>query len=423
MSNNLLEQQAHTAVNSAAREHSGRLLALLIRDLKDFHLAQDCLQDALESAVVHWSRNGLPNSTQAWLLQTARRKAIDRIRRTRNFERLSEQYALLLELDQSTQENDEPEVIPDERLRLIFICCHPALDQKTRIVLTLRTLCGLTTTEIARAFLDTPDAMAQRLVRARHKIKNAGIPFELPHQDMWAERLGSVLTVIYLVFNEGYSATSGQHTLRSDLCEEAIRLARMMLQLKPDEAEIEGLLALMLLNHARRLGRSTADDAMIPLDQQNRQLWDHAQIKMAIELLVRALNRHQPGVYQLQAAISAIHAEAESHEATRWHEIVLLYDGMHALSANPVYLLNRAVALSYAESPQAALDALTPLANILNNYQPFYAAQADILRRLGLNAEANLAYSHAIALSQNAIERTFLQGRYDAIASSFTQNI
>ena len=405
------ELQAHAAVAHAAREHSGRLLALLIRDLRDFHLAQDCLQDALESAVVHWSRNSLPHSPEAWLLQTARRKAIDRIRRMCNFERLSDEYARLLELDQSTQEQEEPEVIPDERLRLIFICCHPAIDEKTRIVLTLRTLCGLTTTEIARAFLDTPDAMAQRLVRARHKIKKAGIPYELPREDMWAERLQSVLSVIYLVFNEGYAATSGQHVLRHELCEEAIRLGRMMLHLKPGEAEIEGLLALMLLNHARRKGRATADDDLIPLDQQNRQLWDQAQIKEATDLLVTALKRQQPGVYQLQAAISAIHAESTSHAATHWHEIVLLYDGLHAMSNNPVYLLNRAVALSYAQSPEAALDALTPLVNTLGDYQPFYAAQADVLRRLGRIVEAKQAYQRAITLSHNNSERAFLQSR------------
>ena len=257
-------------------------------------------------------------------------------------------------------------MIPDERLRLIFICCHPAIDEKTRIVLTLRTLCGLTTIEIARAFLDTPDAMAQRLVRARHKIKKAGIPYELPREDMWAERLQSVLSVIYLVFNEGYAATSGQHVLRYELCEEAIRLGRMMLHLKPDEAEIEGLLALMLLNHARRNGRATADDDLIPLGRtKSAVVGPETQISEATDLLVTALKRQQPGVYQLQAAISAIHAESPSHAATPWHEIVLLYDGLHALSNNPVYLLNRAVALSYAQSPQAALDALTPLANTL----------------------------------------------------------
>lgn len=408
MSDSPLELRAREAVAVAARELSGRLLALLIRDLRDFHFAEDCLQDALESAVIHWSRSGLPASPQAWLLQTARRKAIDRIRRRRNFDRLSNEYGLLLELDQSSEEGDEPHIIPDERLRLIFICCHPALDEKTRIVLTLRTLCGLTTTEIARAYLDSPEAMAQRLVRARHKIKNAAIPFELPRDEMWPDRLSSILSVIYLVFNEGYSASTGEHPLRADLCEEAIRLARMMLLLQPMEAEIEGLLALMLLNHSRRLARSSAAESLIPLERQDRQLWDRALITEATKLLERALNRHRPGVYQLQAAISAIHSEAASHNETRWHEIVLLYDGLHAMSTNPVYLLNRAVALSYAESPQTALDALTTIALPLSEYQPFYAAQADFLRRLGRKVESNLAYNRAIALSNNDSEREFL---------------
>jgi RNA polymerase sigma-70 factor, ECF subfamily len=393
MSDSPLELRAREAVEAAAREHSGRLLALLIRDLRDFHFAEDCLQDALESAVIHWSRSGLPASPQAWLLQTARRKAIDRIRRMRNFDRLSNEYGLLLELDQSSEEGDEPHIIPDERLRLIFICCHPALDEKTRIVLTLRTLCGLTTTEIARAYLDSPEAMAQRLVRARHKIKKAAIPFELPRDEMWPDRLSSILSVIYLVFNEGYAASTGEQPLRADLCEEAIRLARMMLLLQPMEAEIEGLLALMLLNHSRRLARSSAAASLIPLERQNRQLWDRALITE---------------VYQLQAAISAIHSEAASHDETRWHEIVLLYDGLHAMSTNPVYLLNRAVALSYAESPQTALDALTTIALHLSEYQPFYAAQADFLRRLGRKVESNLAYNRAIALSHNDSEREFL---------------
>ena len=399
------------AVEAAAREHSGRILALLIRDLRDFHFAEDCLQDALESAVIHWRRSGLPGSTAAWLLQAARRKAIDRIRRAHNFERLADEYALMLELDQMSHEYDEPELIADERLRLIFTCCHPALDEKTRIVLTLRTLCGLSTTEIARAFLDSPDAMARRLVRARQKIRKAGIGFELPREQMWPDRLGSILSVIYLVFNEGYAATSGQQTLRIDLCEEAIRLARMMMQLQPEQAEVEGLLALMLFNHSRRGARALSTERLIPLERQDRSHWDHALIAEASALIERALNRRRPGVYQLQAAIRAIHAEASSHGETRWHEIVLIYDGMHALSANPVYLLNRAVALSYAAEAQVALDALAPLTDELESYQPFHATRADFLRRLGQNAESRAAYARAISLSNNDSERLFLESR------------
>ncbi len=402
------------AVAAAAREHSGRLLALLIRDLRDFHFAEDCLQDALESAVIHWTRSGLPASMPAWLLQTARRKAIDRIRRAQNFERLSGEYSALLELDQWPEENEQPELIPDERLRLIFTCCHPALDEKARIALTLRTLCGLTTSEIARAFVDTEEAMAQRLVRARHKIKRAGIPFELPRAELWPERVNAILSVIYLVFNEGYAASTGQQSVRTDLCEEAIRLGRMMVQLRADEAEIEGLLALMLLNHSRRKARSSLVEGLIPLERQDRTLWDHALINEATPLLERALSRRRPGVYQLQAAISAIHAEAPSHSETRLSEIVLIYDGMHALSANPVYLLNRAVALSYAEGPHSALEALAAINGPLDGYQPLHAANADFLRRLGRNEEARNAYARAIALSSNDSERAFLQSRTDA---------
>jgi RNA polymerase sigma-70 factor, ECF subfamily len=401
---------ARQAVDHAARKHSGRLLAVLIKDLRDFQLAEDCLQDALESALVHWSRNGPPLTPPGWLLQTARRKAIDRIRRMKNFDRKALEYGYLIELDQIAASDDAP-AIPDERLRLIFTCCHPALDPKTRVALTLRTLCGLTTPEIARAFLDSEEAMAQRLVRARHKIDKACIPYEVPEQDAFDARLGSVLAVIYLVFNEGYSATAGEVLVRADLCEEAIRLARLMLALRPDEAEIEGLLALMLLSHSRRAARICADGGLIALDGQDRLLWNAALIGEGIAMLEIALRRGRPGLYQLQAAISAVHAEAKSHGETRWREIVLLYDRLRALSDNPVYLVNRAVALSFCEGPGAGLAALLPLEAELAAYQPFFAAKADMQRRAGTAQDAKAAYQRAIALSQNASERAFLQER------------
>jgi RNA polymerase sigma-70 factor, ECF subfamily len=412
-----LEDTARQAVELAAREHSGRLLAVLIKDLRDFQLAEDCLQDALESAFVHWSRSGPPSSPPAWLLQTARRKAIDRIRRMKNFDKKALEYGYLIELDQNATAVDAP-AIPDERLRLIFTCCHPALDQKTRVALTLRTLCGLTTTEIARAFVDTEDAMAQRLVRARHKIDKAGIPYEVPEPDAWDERLGSVLSVIYLVFNEGYSATSGQHLLRADLCEEAIRLSRLLMLLRPSEPEIEGLAALMLLNHSRRAARLAKNGTFVPLEFHDRKLWDQARIGEGIALLESALARGRPGVYQLQAAISAVHTEAASHEGTRWAEIALLYERLHALSPNPVFLLNRAVALSYPGNPQAGLEALAQLESSLGVYQPFHAALADFLRRLGRKGEARAAYEKAISLSGNEGERAFLSGRLQDLADS-----
>jgi RNA polymerase sigma-70 factor, ECF subfamily len=411
------ELTARQAVELAAREHFGRLLAVLIKDLRDFQLAEDCLQDALESAFAHWSRSGPPSSPPAWLLQTARRKAIDRIRRMKNFDKKALEYGYLIELDQDAAAEDAP-AIPDERLRLIFTCCHPALDPKTRVALTLRTLCGLTTTEIARAFVDKEDAMAQRLVRARHKIDKAGIPYEVPQADAWDERLSSVLAVIYLVFNEGYAATAGGAQVRADLCEEAIRLARLMLLLRPGEPEIEGLLALMLLTHSRRAARTGPDGGLVPLDGQDRSLWNRQLAREGTAVLEAALRRGRPDVYQLQAAISAVHSEAKSHEETRWREIVLLYERLHGLSANPVHLVNRAAALSFADGPQAGLEALAPLEAALPDYQPHFAAKADMLRRAGRAGEAKAAYRRAIELSQNASERAFLQARASSFAGA-----
>ncbi len=409
------EADARKAAEAVAREHSGRLLSLLIKDVRDFQLAEDCLQDALESAVLHWARNGPPASPQAWLLKTARRKAIDRIRRMRSFEKKSAEYAALLTLDQQPDETAGADAVPDERLRLMFTCCHPALEAQTRVALTLRTLCGLTTAEIARAFLDSEDAMAQRLARARRKIAKAGIPYAVPDDDALPERLNSVLAVIYLVFSEGYAATAGPSQLRIALCDEAIRLGRVLGELKPGVAEIEGLLSLMLLNHSRRAARMAKDGRLVPLSAQDRGLWDRASISEGSALLERAQARGRPGLYQMQAAISAVHARALSHDRTDWREIVLIYDGLHALSANPVYLLNRAVALSYAATPQSGLEALEPLEAALAAYQPFHAAKADFLRRAGRTLEAQAAYRRAIALSRNDSERAFLEARLEAL--------
>ncbi len=288
MPNQILAQQL---LSKVAREDYGRFFSALMGNLRNFHLTEDCLQDAFASALIHWSRNGPPPSPQGWLLQTARRKAIDRLRRANNFDRKSVELSALIELDQKAAENEEPSEIEDERLRLVFTCCHPALDEKTRVALTLRTLCGLTTTEIARAFLDFEDAMAQRLVRARHKIGKAGIPYEVPGSSDLPDRLSSVRSVIYLVFNEGYAATFGESQLRVDLCEEAIRLCRLIMQLMPGSAETEGLLALLLLNHSRRFARVRDGQNLIPLEDQNRELWDSQLIREGIEMLDRALNR------------------------------------------------------------------------------------------------------------------------------------
>lgn len=412
------DQGAREAIEALARADTGRLLGALLRDTRDFQLAEDCLQEAMESAFVHWSRNGLPAAPAGWVLQTARRKAIDRFRRARNFSRKAEEYSLLIELDRETVDSDEPASIPDERLRLIFTCCHPALDAKTRVALTLRTICGLTTREIARAFLDREEAMAQRLVRARHKITKAGIGFEIPEQQHWAKRLNSVLSVIYLTFNEGYSASAGPRPLRHDLCLEAIRTGRLMLELVPGDPECEGLLALMLLNHSRAEARVDEQGRMVALDEQNRSLWNQDEIVEGCTLLDHALRRARPGLFQLQAAVSALHAQASSHTETGWAEIVLLYEAMHRLSANPVYLLNRAVALSYATGADEALAALTEVEDNLSDYQPFHAAKADFQRRTNQLDAARLSYQHAIDLSHNESDRAFLHSRLEAIAAS-----
>ena len=403
-----MEHRARKAIDDLARADTGRLLGVLLRDTRDFQLAEDCLQEAMESALMHWTRNGLPAAPSGWVLQTARRKAIDRFRRARNFDRKAREYGVLIELDQQASGSDEPADIPDERLRLVFTCCHPALDSKTRVALTLRTLCGLTTREIARAYLDGTEAMAQRLVRARHKITRAGIPFEIPDPDQWHERLNSVLAVIYLTFNEGYAATAGAELLRPDLCLEAIRLGRLMRELLPGDAETEGLLALMLLNHSRAPARLDDQGRMIPLDRQDRSLWRRGEIDDGLTLLEKALLRGKPGPFQLQAAISALHSEASSHATTDWRQIVLLYDTMCALASNPVYLLNRAVAVSFASGPERALEALDAVEADLADYQPFHAARADLLRRSHRLEEAMQSYRRAIELSTNESERQFL---------------
>ena len=399
------------AIEQIVREEWGRLLAALIAILEDFQLAEDSLQDALESAMTHWERNGTPRSPRGWLLQTARRKAIDRLRRDANFKSKQAEYAVLLELDADAVSNEEAPDIPDERLRLIFTCCHPSLEEKTKVALTLRTLGGLTTREIARAFLDREEAMAQRLVRAKQKIKRAGIPYAVPDAEAWPERLNTVLGVVYLIFNEGYAATTGDAQIRADLCEEAIHLARVLLTLKPGEAEIQGLLALMLLHHARREARADGANKLISLEEQNRQGWDQAMIREGTGLVESALSQGVVGPYQLQAAISAVHAEALSHGQTNWPEIVLLYEELYRLQPNPVVRLNQAVALSFAETPDAALARLEPLCEALDNYQPFHAARADLLRRAGMTMAARTAYKQAISLSANNRERAFLESR------------
>jgi len=397
-----------SAIDKIARDDGGRLLACLIGYLRDFQLAEDSLQDAIESALIHWQRSGLPNVPAAWLLQTARRKAIDRLRRSANFQSKQAEYTHLVELDAEAAVSVEPEAIPDERLRLIFTCCHPALDRQTSVALTLRTLGGLTTGEIARAFVVKDETMAQRLVRARHKIARAGIPYQTPEPEEWHERLDAVLAVIYLIFNAGYAAT-GTTYIRVDLCDEAIRLARILLALVPAEPEIEGLLALMLLHHSRAGARLDPEMDLVALAEQDRTIWDRAAIAEGVALTERALRRGRPGVYQLQAAISAIHAEADDLEHTNWAEIVLLYQMLERLRPNRIVTLNRIAAQSFAVGAREALAELETLGGELESYQPFHATRADILQRSGDVIGARSAYETAIALSDSAAEKRFLQ--------------
>ncbi|PLS20764.1 RNA polymerase sigma factor [Amylibacter cionae] len=396
------------ALNEVVQGSRGRLLAALIANLRDFQLAEDSMQDALASALVHWRRSGIPANPSGWLLKTARRKAIDRLRRSQNFNSKSVQYSLMLKLDQADAEDESRQEIPDERLRLIFTCCHPALDPKTRIALTLRTLGGLTTAEIARAFLDREAAMAQRLVRARHKIVKSGVPFRVPDADDWDERLNSVLSVIYLIFNEGYAATRGDRQIRVDLCEEAIFLARLMNRLRPEQPEVEGLLALMLMIHARRRARSTASGAMVPIEMQDREVWDRPMIMQGIKLIETALQRAPLGPYQLQAAIQAVHSEAQNFDATRWDEILGLYDLLVQFDGTAIVKLNRCVALSYVDGPEAALRASRELSGELAEYQPYHAAQAAFYHRAKHYPEAVHSYDRAIELCDNRSAVAFL---------------
>ncbi len=408
---------AHRQIEKLVREDWGKLLSYLIAHIGDFQLAEDALQDGLESALHHWHRNGLPRSPQAWLLQTARRKAIDRLRRNANFAAKQSEIQHLLQMDQLDVEREDMQEIPDERLRLIFTCCHPALDEKSRTALTLRTLGGLSVSEIARAFLDSEDAMSQRLVRAKRKIKIAAIPYSVPEKDEWQERLNTVLGVLYLIFSEGYFSFHGDSQMRVELSNEAIRLTKILLALRPSEPEIEGLLALMLLHNSRRRARhkkpenSNNAGAMIPLDEQDRKLWDKSEIDQGLKILNQALRRLNPGPYQIQAAISAIHSEADCASKTNWQEISLLYDELYKVQTTPIVLLNKCVAVSFAQNVDIAIEQLSKLENELKNYQPYYACRADLFRRKGNKKIAEQAYLKAIELSKEPNTRAFLERR------------
>jgi RNA polymerase sigma-70 factor (ECF subfamily) len=394
------------------RADRGRLLAALIGDLRSFDLAEDCLSDAVESALIHWARSGLPDRPFAWLLRVARRKAIDRLRRSRRWADREADLTVLTAAE-SAEPEDSMSEIPDDRLRLIFTCCHPALDAKSQVALTLRTLCGLTTPEIARAFLDTEPTMGQRLSRAKAKIAAAGIPYAVPGPDQWDARLGSVLRVIYLVFNEGYAATAGDDLIRAALCDEAIHLARILLHLRPAEPEALGLLSLMLSTHARAAARLGPDGAMIGLADQDRTRWNAGMVADSISLLDRAVALNRPGPFQIQAAIGALIARAPSHARTDWSQIADLYDALYAHEPTDVVRLNRAVARAEAGDLAAALHETEALAQTLARYQPFHAARAELLSRAGQGPAARAAYAQAMLLSGTEAERAFLARRRD----------
>jgi RNA polymerase sigma-70 factor, ECF subfamily len=391
------------------RSDSGRILATLIRLLGDFDRAEDAMHEAFRAALEQWPQKGLPASPAAWLISAGRFKAIDRLRRGRFETHLEDAHE-----PSPAPDPEEPEGghFPDDRLRLIFTCCHPALAPEARAALTLREVCGLTTEEIARAFLTAPAALAQRIVRAKTKIKETRIPYEIPSAEELPARLETVLQVIYLVFNEGYSPASGDSLTRPDVSAEAIRLGRLLKELLP-EPEVLGLLALMLLNESRRTARATADGDLILLDQQDRTLWNREQIKEGVALVEQALASRRFGPYTLQAAIAAVHAEASDAGKTDWKEIVELYTVLQTVSPSPVVELNRAVAVAMRDGPAAGLALVDDIVarGELDAYHLVYSVRADLYRRLGKTAEARRAYQEALALTQLAPERRFLEKR------------
>jgi RNA polymerase sigma-70 factor (ECF subfamily) len=391
---------------------SRRVFASLIRLLGDFDLAEDALHDAYIAALQQWPKDGMPANPRAWLVSTGRFKAIDGIRRRARFDA---SLAVLADtLDDGTKEFDEviEEGIIDDRLRLIFTCCHPALSPDARVALTLREVCGLATEEIARAFLTAPSTLAQRIVRAKAKIRDAGIPYQVPERDELTERLDAVLQVIYLVFNEGYSASSGDSLTRADLSVEAIRLARLILDLLP-EPEVAGLLGLMLLQESRRDARTTPEGDLVLLEEQDRTRWNRAQIAEGVALVERALSGEEIGPYTLQATIAAVHAEAPTAAETDWAEIVALYDLLYRAQPSPVVELNRAVAVAMRDGPAAGLERIDTLLERgdLTGYHLAHAARADLCRRLGRTAEARSAYQTALSQVGVEPERRFLERR------------
>jgi RNA polymerase sigma-70 factor (ECF subfamily) len=415
-------EQIRELLDSLYRVDSGRILATLIRLLGDLDLAEESMHEAFAAALSLWPRSGVPGNPRPWLISTARFKAVDTLRRRARFDASQDELVRYLEAQLSSAEKPDEEdsledSLEDDRLRLIFTCCHPSLAPEARVALTLREVCGLTTEEIAKAFLITPRTLAQRIVRAKAKIRETPIPYEVPTPQELPERLGAVLQVIYLVFNEGYSAAAGAEVTRAELTGEAIRLGRLLTELQPEpevpEPEIIGLLSLMLLQESRHAARTSPTGELILLENQDRSLWNREQIAEGLALLEKALKSQRFGSYTLQAAIAAVHAEAESVAATDWRQIVALYDKLVRIQPSPVIQLNRAVAIAECEGPEAGLahiDAVLEHGELANYYLA-HSARADMYRRLGRIAEARSAYQKALALTQQEPERQFLQER------------
>lgn len=406
-----LPDQLSAALDALYRSESGRVLATLVRLLGDLDLAEEAMHEAFAAALESWPQTGIPEKPRPWLISTARFKAIDVIRRRARFDGVQKDLTLWIESRAQSGFLSDGE-IEDDRLRLIFTCCHPALPLEAQVALTLREICGLSTEQIARAFLLAPSALAQRLVRAKAKIREAAIPYEVPAPQELPARLGAVLHVIYLVFNEGYSAAAGKDVTRADLTGEAIRLGRLLSELLPD-SEVHGLLALMLLQESRRAARTSATGDLILLQDQDRSLWNREQIVEGTAWLEKSRNSQPLGAYTLQAAIAAVHARADSPAATDWRQIVSFYDQLLSIQSSPVVLLNRAVAISMCDGPEAALSQIDAVLEHpdLANYYLAHSARADMCRRLGRTAEAKSSYERALALTQQEPERLFLQAR------------